>query len=120
MNTTKHKSATIAALDYGDHGFDMVSTLASRGLTGFQFLRSGAEAATAWGFSATNANPYNDFDGGHKDWNVVLPGIDGPTPTIYWEFCREGVDDARYVATLQQEIRQAREQGRTRSPVLRS
>ena len=26
------------------------STLASRGLTGFQFLRSGAEVATAWGF----------------------------------------------------------------------
>ena len=61
--------------------------------------------------SATNANPYNDFDGGHKDWNVVFPGVDGPTPTIYWELCREGVDDCRYVATLQQQIRQAKEQG---------
>ena len=89
------------------------STLASRGLTGFQFLRSGAEAATAWGFSATNANPHNDFDGGHKDWNVVFPGIDGPTPTIYWELCREGVDDGRYVATLQQQILHAKAQGQT-------
>ena len=74
-------------------------------LTGFEFLRSGAEVATAWGFAATNANPYNDFDGGHKDWNVIFPGVDGPTPTIYWELCREGVDDCRYVATLQQQIR---------------
>ena len=87
------------------------STLASRNLAGFQFLRSGAEVATAWGFAATQANPYNDFDGGHKDWNVIFPGVDKPTPTIYWELCREGVDDCRYVATLQQQIRQAKDRG---------
>ncbi len=87
------------------------STIASRGGLGFEFLRSGAEVATAWGFDATCANPHNDFDGGHKDWNVVFPGADGLTPTIYWELCREGVDDCRYVATLQQSIRQAGERG---------
>jgi hypothetical protein len=89
------------------------STLASRGYTGFEFLRSGAEVATAWGFSSINANPYNDFDGGHKDWNVIFSGLDGPVPTIYWELCREGVDDCRYVVTLQRQIRQAKEQGKT-------
>jgi hypothetical protein len=89
------------------------STLASRGLTGFEFLRSGAEVATAWGFDCTIANPHNDFDGGHRDWNVMFPGVEGPTPTIYWELCREGVDDCRYVATLQQEIRLATERGQT-------
>ena len=78
------------------------NTIASRGHTGFEFLRSGAEVATAWGFAATTGNPYNDFDGGHRDWNVIFPGVDKPTPTIYWELCREGVDDCRYVATLQQ------------------
>ena len=87
------------------------NTLASRGHTGFEFLRSGAEVATAWGFAATQANPHNDFDGGHKDWNVIFPGVDAPTPTIYWELCREGVDDCRYVTTLQQQIRQAKERG---------
>jgi hypothetical protein len=80
------------------------STLASRSLTGFEFLRSGAEVATAWGFDSTTANPYNDFDGGHRDWNVMFPGVEAPTPTIYWELCREGVDDCRYVATLQRQI----------------
>lgn len=87
------------------------STLASRGLAGFEFLRSGAAVATAWGFAATNANPYNDVDGGHKDWNVLFPGVDRPTPTVYWELCREGVDDCRYVATLQRQIQAAKEQG---------
>jgi hypothetical protein len=67
--------------------------------------------ATAWGFAATQANPYNDFDGGHKDWNVIFPGVDRPTPTIYWELCREGVDDCRYAATLQEHIGQAKQRG---------
>jgi hypothetical protein len=88
------------------------STLASRGYAGFEFLRSGAEVSTAWGFAATYGNPHNDFDGGHRDWNVLFPGVDRLTPTIYWELCREGVDDCRYVATLQQEIRRARGHGR--------
>ena len=97
---------------YYDNGmFYGHSTLGSRNMTGFEFLRSGAEVATAWGFDCTKDNPYNDFDGGHKDWNVVFPGVDKLTPTIYWELCREGVDDCRYVATLQQQIAQARARG---------
>lgn len=87
------------------------STMASRNLPGFELLRSGAAVATAWGFDATTGNPENDFDGGHRDWNVIYPGVDGLTPTIYWELCREGVDDCRYVATLQEEIRKARVRG---------
>ncbi|NPV49509.1 MAG: hypothetical protein HPY69_21400 [Armatimonadetes bacterium] len=89
------------------------STVASRGLPGFELLRSGAEVASAWGFDCTYANPYNDFDAGHRDWNVMFPGVDGPTPTIYWELCREGVDDCRYVATLQEAIAAARAAGQT-------
>jgi len=69
--------------------------------------------ATAWGFDCTQDNPYNDFDGGHKDWNVVFPGVDKLTPTIYWELCREGVDDCRYVATLQEQLDQAKARGQT-------
>jgi hypothetical protein len=91
------------------------STTDSRGMAGFEFLRSRAEVATAWGFAATQANPYNDFDGGHKDWNVIFPGVDSPAPTIYWELCREGVDDCRYVATLQEQIRLAKTRGNTRA-----
>ena len=89
------------------------STEASRNMPGFEFLRSGAEVASAWGFDSFKDNPHNDFDGGHRDWNVIFPGVDRPTPTIYWELCREGVDDCRYVATLQQEVARARERGQT-------
>jgi hypothetical protein len=101
---------------YYDNGmFYGRSPVASRGMAGFEFLRSGAEVATAWGFDCTIANPDNDFDGGHKDWNVMFPGVDAPTPTIYWELCREGVDDCRYVATLQQQIQEAKARGRDKA-----
>ncbi len=91
------------------------STLASRTLAGLEFLRSGAEVSSAWGFDCFKDNPFNDFDGGHRDWNVVFPGVDRLTPTIYWELCREGVDDCRYVATLQEEIRRAKERGQAKA-----
>jgi len=90
------------------------STIASRSYTGFEFLRSGAECATGWGFAAYDCNPYNDFDGRHRDWCVLLPGADGPIPTIYWELCREGVDDCRYVATLQDAIDRADDENAAR------
>ncbi len=83
------------------------STIASRGTPGLDFLRSGAECATGWGFAAFHNNPYNDLDGTHPDWSVLLPGPDEPKPTIYWELCREGIDDCRYVATLQDAIAKA-------------
>jgi hypothetical protein len=99
---------------YYDNGmFYGQTTTRSRNLTGFEFLRSGAEVATAWGFDCTKDNPHNDFDGGHKDWNVVFPGVDKLTPTIYWELCREGVEDCRYAATLQQQIGEAKARGQT-------
>jgi hypothetical protein len=101
---------------YENGMFDGHSTMASRGLAGFELLRSGAEVATAWGVDCTTANPYNDFDGGHRDWNVMFPGVDGPTPAIHWELCREGVDDCRYVATLSHGMsRRARPEARSGS-----
>lgn len=95
------------------------STIASRNYPGFEFLRSGAQCATGWGFAAYHNNPYNDLDGTHPDWCVLLPGADGSIPTIYWELCREGVDDCRYVATLQALIEDAADrQGAERARAL--
>lgn len=88
-------------------------TATSRGKMGFDFLRSGSEAATGWGLAGTSANPLNDFDGTHKDWNVLFPSTGKPIPTIYWEIVREGVDDTRYVAALRKEIKEAKQRGET-------
>lgn len=54
---------------------------------------------------------YNDLvdpRGGpnHRGW--VVPAPDGPLPTVSWEGTREGIDDGRYLFTLQSLIAEAR------------
>jgi Glycoside hydrolase 123 N-terminal domain/Beta-agarase/YXIM esterase-like, galactose-binding domain-like len=80
----------------------------TRGWTGFNFLRSGYTVSSAWGLTDWAANPDNDLDHCHTDWAVLLPGIYKPQPSIYWEICREGVDDCRYVETLKKTLKDAK------------
>jgi hypothetical protein len=76
---------------YTDNGmFYGHSVFASRGMTGFEFLRSGSEGAGAWGFDYLVGNPHNDFDGSNRDWNVLFPGVDKSTPTIYGSCAAKG------------------------------
>ena len=68
-----------------------------------------------WGFDGAMTHAYqcgygfiwNDFDGLYRDENMTYPTADGVIDTIQWEGYREGVTDLRYLATLQQAIRQS-------------
>ncbi|MBO4620559.1 MAG: hypothetical protein J5654_10675 [Victivallales bacterium] len=68
-----------------------------------------------WGFDGAMTHAYqcgygfiwNDFDGLYRDENMTYPTADGVIDTIQWEGYRESVNDLRYLATLQQAIRQA-------------
>ncbi len=77
----------------------------SRNNCGLGFYRRGAEAMYFWHYQATVADPFNDFDGGARDWCAAYPGPNNTQiPTMDWESHREGVDDMRYIATLKQAI----------------
>jgi len=55
-------------------------------------------------------DPYRDFNEAiphGNTWEYCLPGPDGPLPTPGWEGYREGIDDSRYVATLEDIIAEA-------------
>ncbi len=54
-------------------------------------------------------NPYDDLDG--IDWCVAYPGDGRRIPTIEWESLREGIDDFRYVYTLELAVAKARAKG---------
>ncbi len=47
-----------------------------------------------------------------KDHSMTYASLDGPIDTIQWEGFREGVDDVRYLRTLQAHIRRAKSSGR--------
>ena len=68
-----------------------------------------------WGFDGAMTHAYqcgyghiwNDFDGMFRDENMAYPTIDGVIDTIQWEGYREGIDDLRYLATLNGALRKA-------------
>ena len=66
-----------------------------------------------WGFDGAMTHAYqcgyghiwNDFDGPYRDENMAYPTADGVIDTIQWEGYREGIDDLRYLATLNAALR---------------
>jgi len=76
---------------------------ANRYLTGFLFWKTGAVGQWSWTYQRPSGDPYDDFDGVGKDACITYPaeGGGGSIPTLQWEGIREGIDDARYVYTLE-------------------
>ncbi len=81
---------------------------------GFGLWRMGYSCLIPWHYQApaSNSNPFCDFDGLYGDWCLAYPGPDGPIPTQRWEGVREGIDDGRYVYTLEARLAEARRTGR--------
>ncbi len=73
---------------------------------GFFFWKTGAAAQFYWAYQYTSGDPTTDLDG--IDWCAAYPSETGPVPTIEWEGLREGIDDFRYLNTLELEITEAR------------
>ncbi len=59
---------------------------------------------------------WNDFSGDrYRQHNFIYPTMDGCIDTVQWEGYREGIDDLRYLGTLQSAIADAREAGGKRA-----
>jgi len=66
------------------------------------------DGAATWIYQSTAGHTWNDFDSPKaRDYNFVYPTVDGVIDTVQWEGYREGVDDVRYVTTLEAAIRRA-------------
>ncbi len=71
------------------------------------------EAHVPWMYQHTKGNPLDDTDGprvrGHDFGYAVTSPEDGktPIPTRHWEAYREGIDDLRYICTLEALVREA-------------
>lgn len=70
------------------------------------------DGAATWTYLSTAGHTWNDFDNPRgRDYNFVYPTMDGVIDTVQWEGYREGVDDIRYVTTLEDAIRKAEASG---------
>ncbi len=79
----------------------------NRYLVGVLFWKTGASGQWSWTFQRPRGDPYNDFDSEEKDACITYPTLDGRgfIPTLQWEGIREGIDDARYIYTLETHIK---------------
>jgi len=86
-----------------------------RYIAGVWFWKTGATGHTYWHYQSIRpgVHPFQDLTGDtvHGTHATAYPGINGPVPTIEWECIREGLDDARYLYTLEAAIKDAEKNG---------
>ena len=75
----------------------------------FRTLGSKTRGQSIYAYNHTNTDPYNDLDGFCTDWMYDYPALGNHKGgfSINYEAIREGVDDLRYIATLEKRIKTA-------------
>ncbi len=85
-----------------------------RRLRGLGLYKANLDGTMTWSYN--HFRTPNNLTAGPVNWSnlhsFVLRGAEAPFDTLSWEAYREGYDDARYLATLQNAITQCRTTGR--------
>jgi len=78
---------------------------------GYGFWKSGFRTLIPWIYQSDVSDPWNYLDGTAMDFfNRSTP--DGePIPVTMWEAYRAGIDDGRYIYTLEQLVEEGRKKG---------
>lgn len=91
---------------------DHTRNIGARMTYGFGFWRSGYRALIPWMYQWDRGNPWNYLDGEFSDGMVRTADDGSPIPVVTWEVYREGIDDMRYITTLEHWIERATAAGR--------
>jgi hypothetical protein len=84
----------------------------TRFIEGLYLWKTGARGHRQFWLTGHQGDPFNDFDGNETDTAAyILPSADGWIGTISWELLREGIDDYRYLYTLNALVTRAAEAG---------
>ena len=92
---------------------DHTTVAGARMTYGFGFWRSGFRALTPWIYQSISGNQWNYLDGASMDFFNRTADDGSPIPVAMWEAYREGIDDGRYLTTLDRWIARAKEAGLT-------
>ena len=70
---------------------------------GLELWRNNYDGAMPYAYQDSMGFIWNDFDHAlYRDHNFTYPTVDSVIDTLAWEGFREGVDDVRYVTTLEE------------------
>ncbi|MEW6358337.1 MAG: glycoside hydrolase domain-containing protein [Planctomycetota bacterium] len=90
---------------------DHTTVKGARMTWGFGFWKSGFKTLIPWIYQSDNGDPWNYLDSTTSDFfNRSTPDGD-PIPVAMWEAYREGIDDGRYIHTLDQLVKEAKARG---------
>jgi hypothetical protein len=78
---------------------------------GFGFWKSGFRTLIPWIYQASIGDPWNYLDGTSMDFFNRSTPEGEPIPVALWEAYRAGIDDGRYIYTLQQLVEEAKKKG---------
>jgi hypothetical protein len=78
---------------------------------GFGFWKSGFKALIPWIYQSSTGDPWNYLDGPYMDFFNRSTPEGEPIPVALWEAYREGIDDGRYLYTLEQLVAEAKSKG---------
>ena len=78
---------------------------------GFGFWKSGFRTLIPWIYQASIGDPWNYLDGTSMDFFNRSAPDGAPIPVTMWEASREGIDDGRYLYTLESLVAQGKKQG---------
>lgn len=86
----------------------------NRIINGIWMWQSPITVHAPWKYYAVGGDPFDDTDAARFDFVYAVPMPDNPTElisTLHYEAFREGIDDMRYIATLEDAIARAEEAG---------
>ena len=82
---------------------------------GLALWKAGYDGAMDFAYQYAYGHIWNDFDSERfRDHCFAYPTLNGVVGTLQWEGFREGVDDVRYVTTLEKAIEQTDDAGAAR------
>ena len=86
-----------------------------RYVAGFFQKRAGTSGCYNWAYMSWRGSPYDDLDHKTGTWMHVYPplGTEPGGPSTGWQGFREGIDDYKYIATLEHAIARATKAGST-------
>ncbi len=88
---------------------------------GLNLWASGFDGAMVYAYQDSMGDGWNDFDFEmFRDHNFTYPTMNGVISTIAWEGFREGVDDVRYISTLELQLNNYKNKKRKNSATTRS
>jgi len=94
---------------------DHTPTIGARMTYGFGFWQSGYRCLIPWIYQSMAGDPWSYLDASTSDFFNRTADDGTPIPVTLWEAYREGIDDHRYLFTLETAIARAEAAGRRES-----